>query len=295
MSSEKRRRLRISLRVAMLVVLVSGIWLGDRVNKANQQRAVVAAVSQFGGTVHYDYELVNGFPKKGMKPWAPKWIRRVFGDECFMNVAYVQVGIQAWPGRPAPRQSPQGCEKVLRILQQAPGVHTLILNDGLATDEGLRTIGRFPDLERLDINSSELLTDAGITQLQSLATLKHLTIDDSRVTDKSLEQVARLSRLETLKLYAYGYTDAGLLHLRRISNIKRLSIGVRRNDSGPPLTTFRAPDPLMFAGTGVTENGLKALKGTATYSKIKAAVYVDHEGKPFKGRTLWNVDGFDPY
>src|SRR3954454_17549939 len=86
-----RRRFRISLRVLMLVVLVAGVWMGWQVNKARRQREAVAAVKKYGGWVHYDWEMVNGKVAKGTQPHAPKWLRRLFGDEYFQEIAYVSL------------------------------------------------------------------------------------------------------------------------------------------------------------------------------------------------------------
>ncbi|MGO9470735.1 MAG: hypothetical protein ACLQVF_42120 [Isosphaeraceae bacterium] len=38
----------------MILVLIFAVFLGWRVNKARQQRRVVAAVDKYGGWVHYD-------------------------------------------------------------------------------------------------------------------------------------------------------------------------------------------------------------------------------------------------
>jgi hypothetical protein len=43
-----RRRLRISLRATMLVIVLLGVWLGWQVNTAREQRQAVAAVQKYG-------------------------------------------------------------------------------------------------------------------------------------------------------------------------------------------------------------------------------------------------------
>ncbi len=55
-----RKYLRVSLRTLMLLVLLFAVLLGFQVNKARQQRRVVAAVEKYGGWVHYDHEFVAG-------------------------------------------------------------------------------------------------------------------------------------------------------------------------------------------------------------------------------------------
>ena len=63
-----RRRLRISLRTTMLVIVVVAIWLSWNVNRAREQHEAVAAVQKYGGWVHYDYEFVNGKLTPGQSP-----------------------------------------------------------------------------------------------------------------------------------------------------------------------------------------------------------------------------------
>jgi hypothetical protein len=110
-----RHRLRISLRVLMLLILLLGIWLGWRVNKARAQREAVVAVRKFGGWVHFDYEFKNGpvsVPRghaiwkpswgtlsPGKSPSAPVWLRRMLGDEYFQEIAHVSLFVDIVKGQ----------------------------------------------------------------------------------------------------------------------------------------------------------------------------------------------------
>src|SRR4051794_4684008 len=81
-----RRRLKLTLRASMVLVVCVAVLLGWRVNKARQQREAVAAVRRHGGWVHYDYEFVNDKLTPGRQPWGPRWLRRRLGDEYFQEV-----------------------------------------------------------------------------------------------------------------------------------------------------------------------------------------------------------------
>jgi hypothetical protein len=101
------RRLKISVRVLMLLVLTVGVLLAWRVNRARRQREAVEAVKEFGGEVYYDFEFVTGPLKTpqatwgpnprwgrqtpGRNPPAPNWLRRTVGDEYFQEIAYVRL------------------------------------------------------------------------------------------------------------------------------------------------------------------------------------------------------------
>ena len=63
-----RRRLRLTLRASMALIVFVAALLGWRVNKARQQHEAVAAVRRHGGWVHYDYEFVNDKLTPGRRP-----------------------------------------------------------------------------------------------------------------------------------------------------------------------------------------------------------------------------------
>ena len=60
-----RRRLSLSLRESMLLVLGLGLWLGWQARLAREQREAVAAIEEYGGFVRFDWEFVDGKPVTG--------------------------------------------------------------------------------------------------------------------------------------------------------------------------------------------------------------------------------------
>src|SRR4029077_6148244 len=81
MAEPASKRFVLSLRGAMLLILLCGLWMGWRVNRANDQRRAVAAIRRAGGG--------GGYDQKG-RPWAPAWLRKRLGDEFFQDVTSVQ-------------------------------------------------------------------------------------------------------------------------------------------------------------------------------------------------------------
>jgi hypothetical protein len=75
----------------MLIVLIAAVFLGWQVNKAREQREAAEAVLRYRGWVHYDYEFVNGKLTPGRSPWAPRWLRKLLGDEFFQNIRQVSL------------------------------------------------------------------------------------------------------------------------------------------------------------------------------------------------------------
>jgi len=89
-------RVRISVRVLMLLVLVVGGVLGWIVHRARVQRDAVAAIEREGGKVYLDWEI-EVFPSRavgqaayqltpnGKSRW-PKWLLDQLGVDYFANV-----------------------------------------------------------------------------------------------------------------------------------------------------------------------------------------------------------------
>ena len=84
----KRRRFRYSLRSMMLLILVLCVGLGVWAEKARRQRSAVTAIVAYGGTVTYDYEMVDGYYQWNRHPSEPKWLLRLSGIDFFHNVVY---------------------------------------------------------------------------------------------------------------------------------------------------------------------------------------------------------------
>jgi hypothetical protein len=88
-------RFRLSLRALMLIVLVTGGTIGWKANRARTQRQAVAAIKETKGFVFYDFQYTGNEPPGKLnprnEPGAPKWLRRVFGDEYFQEVTMVGI------------------------------------------------------------------------------------------------------------------------------------------------------------------------------------------------------------
>ena len=61
-------------------------------------------------------------------------------------------------------------------------------------------MGRLTGLEELSISWGYRLTDRGFVQLSRLGRLRILYVDDSKMTDASLEAIGKLTNLEELRI-----------------------------------------------------------------------------------------------
>ena len=236
-----RRRLRLGIGGMMLFILLLGLWLGDRVNRARAQRHAVEAVKADGGWVHYADEFKMGAvnvpagnalwqpgwgtltPGKG--PWAPAWLRRALGDEFLREVAHVSLFVDIGKGgMTAPNDLPRPVDDVLADLRGQSGIKTLHLGGATVTDKGLASVAELTDLRELAIWWATKISDAGVAHLGRLPRLRMVDISNSSLTDEGVKHLASLPALEELSIEGKSFTDQSLLDLSRSSRLKSLTL-----------------------------------------------------------------------
>jgi internalin A len=240
------RRLRISVRGLIVVVLLVGGWFGWIVHCARIQREAVSAIEQAGGSVKYDWEWSNGNSIPGGKPWAPRLLVDLIGVDYFGHVTAV------------------GFFQLGQTKQS--GLN--LLNDTVIVQ-----VGRLTEVERLDLYESPIteagvgdrvanVTDAGLVGLKGLTNLSALNLTGANITYTGLLHLKGLTRLSSIDLSETKITDAGLVHLKALTNLK--SVGVRRTqvtDAG--LVHLKALTNLSLVNvirSHVTVAGIKDLK-----------------------------------
>ena len=128
--------------------------------------------------------------------------------------------------------------RVMRVAQNDPGVevsfHLGRNRDGLrrhdapkpgepeppAIDDGLAALGSL-ELVSLHLGGTDV-TDAGLSHLAGLTSLKRLHLENTGITDAGLVHLAKLEELLYLNLYQTEVSDAGLSHLQGLKNLKNL-------------------------------------------------------------------------
>jgi hypothetical protein len=183
LNKPNRRWIRFSLRSLLLLVVVIAVPLAWRFNRVRSQRLVIAEIEKLDAEFMFDYEY--RFPKS--QPPGPIWLTRLFGDDFFADVAYVQ------------------------------------LLDDRVTDETLRQIARLSNLNSLYMPNSDRVTDQGLAFLGDMTTLETLTVAFPLATDDGLVHLQRLSNLADLNITTSNITDAGLVHLSQMPKLKSIS------------------------------------------------------------------------
>jgi len=285
-----RRRLRIGLGGLMLAILILGLWMGYRVNKAREHLRAVAAVKAAGGWVRYADEFVMGPVNvgQGNAMWKPSWgkltsangpavpgsLRRWIGDEYFREIVHVSTFVDIQKGSAtAPGLKHPPLNEMLRALESQRGIRTLQLGGPTVTEEGMASIARLTDLRELFIWWGSGVTDAGIARIGRLPRLQHVDISLSALTDEGVGHLADLPALEELSLKGKRFTDASLAHLARARRLKWLLLASDRmeiTDAGlDHLTGLKSLRNLGLDGAKLTEKGktrlMEAIPGLAIW------------------------------
>jgi len=88
----------------------------------------------------------------------------------------------------------------------------LNLSHTRVSDEQMEALANLSNLRVLYLNNTEI-TDAGISRLSALSTLRWLSLVGTRVSDQSIPTFLKLENLTNLFLYQTAVTQSGLLQL----------------------------------------------------------------------------------
>jgi Leucine-rich repeat (LRR) protein len=135
------------------------------------------------------------------------------------------------------------CERItdgsLNMLSGTPMLEDLsLMNCRGITSIGVALIGELKELKRLSLESC--LKVSGLQHLMCLSNLKELNLGCCHgVTDRDAECISFLVNLETLVVKNTKIGDIGILSLRSLTRLKRLSVsGLNVNDSALATAVF---------------------------------------------------------
>lgn len=90
------------------------------------------------------------------------------------------------------------------------------------TDKSLEYISKLP-LRELDL-SADAITDAGLSNIAEIPTLRKLTITETGITDEGIAKIARLPNLHILIAAATKISDKGVSALVSVPGLQRLDL-----------------------------------------------------------------------
>lgn len=209
-----RRWFRFSLATMFLVLTIGCIALGWIVNRAHNQRQIVARIRAAEGSVWYQSEeYVRGpnFERIYHKPAGPKWLHDVLGIDYFDYVTTIHTGNLMLTDRDLAQMSAFSKLRMLRI------------EDSPITSGGVRHLARLKQLEDISLHHTRV-DDEGLRYLAKCP-LYRLDLSQTKITGAGLVHFRNHPTLTELDLARTGLDDEGITHLVTVPNIDRMFLG----------------------------------------------------------------------
>ena len=195
-----RKRMRLSIRGFVLLVLFVGGVLGLVLHRAQTQRNEVEAIRKSGGRVFYQWEWKDSSVISNSSPRGPKWLLDRIGVDYMNDVVYVEL----------PRRATDA--DLARIVEHFPRLLGLSLDRASVTDDGLKCLAGLTTLQFLDL-ANTVVTDRGLGHLASLPGLHMLNLNHTRISDDGLRSLDRATGLKVLDLSNTRVTNDGVFAL----------------------------------------------------------------------------------
>ncbi len=249
-----RRRFQYSLRSLLLFMVLANVfmaWLCPLWRAARQQREAVAAIHAVGAVVVYDYEAEHT-----AKWWASatvKWSAPVPPGPAWARkllgddlfTNVVEVGYDGWANFRGRSAESAGLSRFLCQPRET----------------GPFSGRRFASLPGDRESPENPITDRCLEHIGKLPRLEVLELGWSCVSDASLKNLEGLTRLRQLNLARTPITDHGLEHLQGLTQLRELNLArTDITDRGlRHLVKLTRLEVLDLSGTTVTEAGLAQL------------------------------------
>jgi len=218
-----RHRFRLSFRSLLVMITATAILLslcGSQLSRIRRQSVAVRSVIAAGGVVQYrtNDELGPDLITSRDGWLLPSWIVELLGQDAVFNVAWVSFADVDLSGDDA-----------------LANVHLdqftdLNFRGSKIGDRALERIAANPNLRELDLSCTGL-SDAKLAAISNMVGLETLYLANHLTTPTQLTN---------------SITDAGLTHLRKLSNLRNL----------------------ILAATGITGDGLEQLQSLAKLSLL---------------------------
>lgn len=125
--------------------------------------------------------------------------------------------------RRAEVSGPQFDAAALQAFQLPAEVDTLRISYTWGSDEDVRSVARFPQIEQLSVWSNGL-TDAALGRLHEFPRLRHFDLSHEWIGRAGIEEIARQTSLESLMLRDLPILDADLAPLARLHQLRELRL-----------------------------------------------------------------------
>ncbi len=140
-----------------------------------------------------------------------------------------------------------GDKELAELAPVAPQIVWVELGRSKVTDEGLATIAKMPNLERLHLENTAV-TDAGMDQLAGLAHLEYLNLYATKVTDAGVMKLSGIKSLKKIFLWQTAVTKDGAKKLEAAIPGLVVNIGLSESEIAKLIEQTKAPEPAKPAG-----------------------------------------------
>jgi hypothetical protein len=197
-TNPRRRWFQFNMRAMLILVVFFGIGMTFVARWHDRARRQRDAVAALSSNPGNVIGYERTLEPENDPPPVPKWLRGLLDFDHFYNVVNVDLDE--------------------------------------ATDDQLRLLKDFPNLESLCLWRGSEVTEVGLGQIQSLKNLKQLTLlEMPALTDRVMALIGPIKGLRDLQLECgIKVTDAGLAELTGLSNLKSLTLkcGLQISDIG---------------------------------------------------------------
>jgi hypothetical protein len=147
-------------------------------------------------------------------------------------------------------------------------IKTSVTDSGLGKLKELKNLTEF---EYLGPRAPDRLTDAGLTHLAAITSLRALSLAETDVTEAGTQHLKGLTNLQSLAIMRSPVTDEALKHLEGLTNLVSLNLASTKvTDAGlehlKGLTTLEYLD---LYDTPITDAGLEHLKGLTNLKRLE--------------------------
>jgi len=262
-SMPRRRRLRISLRMLLVLVTVACVVLGIEKSRMLKQQRAVARVRAMKGDVFFGYRFDSvGRPKEFSNRVVPRWLTNLICEECFLTVVTVNFDDGYREGNVADGQGPNATDNGLEMLDDLPNVTELLLaGNNQLTDAFLVHVRGLKNLRVLTLDRTSV-AGPGLAHIGSLANLEGLTLNNTPLTDEGLAHLRNLPKLESLQLSGTLISDDGVLKLASLNSLRGLQLNHTKitDRSLIPLKKMHWLTRLSLSDTYITQEGMAELR-----------------------------------
>ena len=153
---------------------------------------------------------------------------------------------------------------ILAALPELPGLESLVVAGTDVDDKALEPIGQITTLRNLDLRECRI-TNAGLASLEGLERLAALRLSGksgaTTVDDAGMIHLVRLPALRTLMLDHLWVSEKGLETLAPLRRLEELTLAqtLAGDDALPVIARFATLKRLRLAKTAVTAEGVAAL------------------------------------